>query len=110
MICLKAGIAVALAESCISGNLGAQVALDTSLRSDVALFSESQSRVILSVAPEQVDALQSKLTEAGVPNVVLGTVGGETLSIKVNGQSKVDAPVSELKQVWKDAIPCYMEK
>ena len=40
----EGGLAVALAESCISGNVGAQVNVETALRADHALFSESQSR------------------------------------------------------------------
>ena len=44
----EGGLAVALAESCISGGIGAEVNFNTELRSDIALFSESQSRILLS--------------------------------------------------------------
>lgn len=47
----EGGLAVALAESCISGGIGANVELSANaLRSDVALFSESQSRIVLTAA------------------------------------------------------------
>lgn len=106
----EGGIAVALAESCMSGGLGADVSIQTELRADVALFSESQSRVLLSVSPEQSDVLQSKLAEAGVPYAVLGTVQGDMLRIKMNGEVRVEASVKELEHAWKDAIPCHMQK
>lgn len=102
------GFAVALAECCISGGVGAEVEITTDLRHDFALFSESQSRVLLSAAADKADALEKAIREAGVPVARIGTVGGEVLSLKVNGQQAVNAPVARLEQVWKDAIPCLM--
>lgn len=104
----EGGLAVALAESCISGCLGAKVEFATELRSDVALFSESQSRVLLSAAPDKADALKQLIEAAGVPVQVLGTVGGDTLQIAVKGNSVIHASVTQLEKVWKDAIPCLM--
>lgn len=106
----EGGLAVALAESCISGGLGAQVNVQTSLRADHALFSESQSRVLLSVSPDQWSALEALLREHAVPAVVLGTVVGEKqLSVQVNGTSVIQTAVEALEKVWKDAIPCLMK-
>ncbi|WP_426449810.1 phosphoribosylformylglycinamidine synthase subunit PurL [Paenibacillus sp. S-38] len=102
------GLAVALAESCISGRLGANVNLTTDLRADIALFSESQSRLLLSAAPEKASELEAVLKAAGVPVQVIGKVEGSSLQVQVNGSAAVDAAVSELHQVWKDAIPCLM--
>ncbi|CAG7645869.1 phosphoribosylformylglycinamidine synthase subunit PurL [Paenibacillus allorhizosphaerae] len=106
----EGGLAVALAESCMSGRLGAKVDFAASgLRNDVALFSESQSRILLSASPDKADALKQYVSAQGVPVQVLGTVGGETLNISVNGQSAIDASVAQLEKVWKDAIPCLMQ-
>lgn len=56
----EGGLAVALAESCISGGIGANVELSANgLRSDVALFSESQSRIVLTAAPERAEELKA---------------------------------------------------
>ncbi|MCZ8516168.1 phosphoribosylformylglycinamidine synthase subunit PurL [Paenibacillus filicis] len=104
----EGGLAVALAESCISGRVGASVNFASDLRSDVALFSESQSRILLSAAPDKADALKRLAESAGVPVQVLGTVGGEDLKVSVKGSLVVDASVSQLEKVWKDAIPCLM--
>lgn len=104
----EGGLAAALAESCISGNIGASVEWTTDLRNDVALFSESQSRIVLSVSPDHKNALENLLQEAGVPFTALGVVGGNKLSININGASALEESVEALKSVWEDAIPCLM--
>lgn len=105
----EGGLAVALAESCISGSIGAQVSLSTQLRSDVALFSESQSRILLSASREQADKLEAYLSERGVPVTRIGSVGGESLAVTINDAQAVNEPVEGLRQVWEDAIPCLMK-
>lgn len=105
----EGGIAVAIAESCISGGIGASVALNSELRADHLLFSESQSRVLLSAKPDQAEALQAWLSEQGVTHAVIGEVQGSSLSITINGKSGINAPVKQLEKVWKDAIPCLMK-
>lgn len=104
----EGGLAAALAESCISGNVGASVQWSTDLRNDVALFSESQSRIVLSVSPDHKNALEKLLQEADVPFTELGVVGGNKLSININGASALEESVEALKSVWEDAIPCLM--
>jgi len=104
----EGGLAVALAECCISGGIGADVSIATELRHDIALFSESQSRVLLSAKPEKADELEQAIRASGVPVARIGTVGGGSLSLKVNGRRAVDVPVARLAQVWKEAIPCLM--
>ncbi|WP_308637830.1 phosphoribosylformylglycinamidine synthase subunit PurL [Paenibacillus silvisoli] len=105
----EGGLAVALAESAISGKLGAEVNVATDLRPDAALFSESQSRILLSAKPEHADALQKLLTEQGVPNAAIGVVRSSGLVVNVNGKPGINAPVDQLEKVWKDAIPCLMK-
>ncbi|WP_422659769.1 phosphoribosylformylglycinamidine synthase subunit PurL [Paenibacillus sp. EC2-1] len=104
----EGGLAAALAESCISGSVGAEVNLSTELRNDIVLFSESQSRIILSVSPDKQADLEQLLKEANVPFATIGHVGGDQLSININGTSAVKEPVEALKSVWEDAIPCRM--
>jgi len=105
----EGGLAVALAESCISGGLGAQVDFDTTLRSDVALFSETQSRILLSASPDQADQLQEFIASRGVPVQRIGQVGGRDLVVRVGGASALNRPVEGLKRVWEDTIPCLMK-
>ncbi len=105
----EGGLAVALAESCISGRVGAKVAFASELRTDIALFSESQSRILLSAAPEKADALKHWIAAQGVPYQEIGTVAGDQLHIEVNSQQVFQSPVKGLEKVWKDAIPCLMQ-
>lgn len=105
----EGGLATALAESCISGNIGASVDFAAELRTDFALFSESQSRILLTAKPEQAEALSAYVRERGVPVQQIGTVQGSELQIQVNGKQAIAAPVAQLAKVWKDAIPCLMK-
>lgn len=105
----EGGLAVALAESCISGGVGARIDLDSGLRADLALFSESQSRIVLSTAPAQAEQLLDHLASRGVPVQRIGVVEGNALKVSVNGASAIDRPVKELARVWEAAIPCRMQ-
>ncbi|CAJ1316700.1 phosphoribosylformylglycinamidine synthase subunit PurL [Paenibacillus nuruki] len=105
----EGGLSVALAESCISGKLGASVALNSdNLRHDLLLFSESQSRILLSATPAQADALESHIQSQGVPVRRIGQVQGTELQIQVDGKQVLAEQVNDLRQVWEDAIPCLM--
>jgi phosphoribosylformylglycinamidine synthase len=66
--CAEGGIAVALAESCIAGELGAEINLGLTSESlerrwDEILFGESASRIVVSVAPEQQANWEAYLQE-----------------------------------------------
>jgi phosphoribosylformylglycinamidine synthase subunit PurL len=102
------GLAAALAESSISGRVGAEVNVATELRADHALFSESQSRILLTAKQDNAQALVDRLSAAGIPVQQIGTVKGSTLNIRINGKPVLDTPVAKLEKVWKDAIPCLM--
>jgi len=105
----EGGVAAALAESCISGRIGANVSVETELRADHFLFSESQSRILLSATAEKAQALLAHIAQYGVKAAVIGTVGGEDLVINVNQKAAINTPVTKLEGVWKDAIPCLMK-
>jgi len=104
----EGGLGVALAESCFGEGFGAQVALESALRPDVLLFSESQSRILLSASQDQVAALLALAAQHGVPAEQIGTTGGDRLVISVNGTEAMNASIQEVKAAWKDAIPCLI--
>lgn len=105
----EGGLAVALAESCISGGKGASVRMTTELRNDHALFSESQSRILLTATKDNADALVDLMKKMQVPVQVIGQVTGSNLTVELNGTSAVNESVAVLKQVWEDVIPCLMK-
>jgi phosphoribosylformylglycinamidine synthase len=100
----EGGLAVALAESLFNGNgLGAEVKIAGNPVS--ALFSETQSRFLLSVKKEHQVEFES-LVEAQL-------IGEVNLSgtVKVNSDSEtvLESTVEELKAAWKGAIPCLLK-
>lgn len=111
--CSDGGLAVALAECCVSGPSGARGAvvklrLD-SLRRDALLFGESQSRIILSTRPKVAASLLSRATEAGIPAAHIGTVGGGRLVIEVEqGRHSdgccIDLPIDQVSDRWAHAL------
>jgi len=56
------------------------VDLTTSQRPDIALFSESQGRAVVSISSNNLDAVLTAAEKYGVPATVLGTVGGRACS------------------------------
>ena len=86
-----------------------QLSLD-GLRRDALLFGESQSRVVLSVRPNQVERVLGLARDAGVPVARIGTVGGTRLVMQVEGDKSVagctvDVALATLFERWALAIP-----
>jgi phosphoribosylformylglycinamidine synthase len=98
--CSEGGVAVSLAECAIAGALGASVALDDDLAPVSSLFSETQGRVVLTVAEDFADALTGLLVERLVPFSVIGDVGGDRLVI----EDKVDVPLEALRGAWAPTL------
>ncbi len=111
--CSEGGLAVCVAESCITQQIaretprliGATVDLSafTETRLDALLFGETQSRVIITCKPLDATKVIERAKLMGVPAARIGTVGGEVLSVKTAG-SEFTAPVSELHDAWWNAI------
>jgi phosphoribosylformylglycinamidine synthase subunit PurL len=121
--CSEGGLAVALAECCFNPEKLFGVEIDCSRRpvgdaehasqahqrdashSEAAtvLFNESQSRIVISVAPENLQKTTSILRERQVPFRQLGRVGGDQLCIRV-GDEKFSWPIASLHDNWWNAI------
>ena len=110
--CSDGGLAVALAESAMSGPdrpLGAVVTLVLGrLRKDAVLFGESQSRVVLSAKPVHRQAILDRARRAGVPAAVIGAVTGDRLVISLEGErpaaTVINVPVAVLFDRWAYSI------
>ena len=68
------GLFIALAESAMMGNKGFAIGIDTRHRTDSFLFGESQSRVVISISPEQQQHVRGYLEDSVLPFRHLGTV------------------------------------
>jgi len=102
--CSEGGLAVALAECCISNpkqKIGATVNLAANkIRMDALLFGESQSRIILSAREKHVKKIMQIAKKNKTPLAVIGMVGGSKLIIN----SLIDASVNELDGFYSSAI------
>lgn len=105
--CAEGGLAVALAECCVAGGLGARVALSVGQteRADAALFGEGVGRILVSLPATHLPALLGVANRLAVPAQVLGTVGGERLVIGADGDPVhgpwIDAAVGDLAHAWQ---------
>ena len=115
--CSEGGLAVALAECCFNPDnlLGADVDFencggsvagcvgDTPASTEEALFNESQSRIVISVARENLEKTMSFLRNCGVPFERLGEVDGDELRIRASNET-FRWPISNLYDDWFNAI------
>jgi len=128
--CSEGGLAVALAESCISQLIaretpkliGAQIDLTSltpslspsdgervakpgegKIRLDALLFGETQSRVVLSCQALDAIKVVERAKLMGVPAVQIGKVGGDQLTVKTAG-GEFSAPLTELHDAWWNSI------
>jgi len=106
--CAEGGLVVALAEMAIAGGTGFSIRLPTGgdmpLAPAAACFSESTSRVVVAVVPDQVEAVMRRAADAGVAVAELGVVGGDRLV----AAGALDVGLSEAISAWRDAIPAAL--
>ncbi len=105
--CSEGGLAVALAEACFNpaGSLGATIDLSAAGAQPLAqiLFNETQSRIVISTVPENVDAVLELCQSRGLPAQRLGEIGGSELAIRAAGET-LRWPVGEIHDDWRNAI------
>ncbi|MDL4842018.1 phosphoribosylformylglycinamidine synthase subunit PurL [Aquibacillus rhizosphaerae] len=100
----EGGLAVALAESLFSNQLGCEVEVNGDVTSD--LFSETQSRFLVSVKEENQTAFEALLEDAKSIGYV--TDSGK-LSVSQSSKTIIEEPAESLKALWKGAIPCLLK-
>ncbi len=116
--CSEGGLAVAVAECCISqcvarGTprlIGAELnlTLPPGVRLDALLFGETQSRVVISVADHDAVKVVERARLMGVPAARIGTVGGAPLSVAV-GEARLTWSLQELHDLWWSSIDRLMQ-
>jgi phosphoribosylformylglycinamidine synthase II len=98
--CSDGGLAVALAECCLAGDVGFRGGWRIQGRIDAALFGELQSRVIVSVAPTRARELGERAAQEGIGLGKLGVVGGKRLII----EGVVDVPLEQMAMMWHNGL------
>jgi phosphoribosylformylglycinamidine synthase len=116
--CSEGGLAVTLAESCISRLvaretprlIGAIIDLsavaagsNAAPRLDALLFGETQSRVVVSCRAIEAAKVVERAKLMGVPAAIIGKVGGDRLTIKTTA-GEFSSPLTELHDAWWNSI------
>ncbi|HEY8134741.1 MAG TPA: phosphoribosylformylglycinamidine synthase subunit PurL, partial [Candidatus Limnocylindrales bacterium] len=116
------GLAVAIAEAAIWGDLGADLQVAVALAPAVVLFGESPSRAVVTIKPERWSALVKVASGLRVACRKLGSVGGSRLRIRLVGvgatgaaeergagvADELDVALTDLRRAWDQALPRVM--
>lgn len=104
--CSDGGLFTTLAESAMAGNIGFDIDTDSSIRKDAFLFGEGQSRIIVTVKPENEDAFTDLILNSSAEFSFLGVVDGNEMII----DGEVFGSVKELKEKYDNAISKIVEE
>src|SRR5660397_469 len=100
--CSDGGLGVCLAECCLAAGIGARVdlhglpGLDLT-RSDITLFGETPTRVVVSVDSGVAKGFRGLCAGAELPCRDIGRVSGDALAIRV-GAEEIDIPLPALRE------------
>ena len=97
----EGGLAAALPELVFGTGFGMDVTIDTDLVT--ALFSESQSRFLVTVDKAHAESFASMTN-----GTAIGTVTEASTLVVRASDRLIEMDVKELERVWEGAIPCYM--
>jgi phosphoribosylformylglycinamidine synthase len=119
--CSDGGLAVALAECCICGTeasgagatlRGALIDLPAGVREDALLFSESASRVLLTIREKDLPVFELIARDVRVPARAIGRVAGAgdaaALDIRSGGSQLIHRRVDALHRMWHSVFPNLM--
>ncbi len=104
------GLAVAAAESAFAGGLGMKIDLravplaEKMEREDLVLFSESNGRILVTVAPELQEEFEAVMEEAECAKIGEVLSAGSFKVIGFSGKAIVTLSVDEMKRAWKNTM------
>ena len=108
--CSEGGLAVALAEMCFAGGIGAEAKLENApyngsseANHEVLLFSESQSRFIAEVKNGNENEFEAAMKKHGCAYGRIGKTKGTRLAISRN-RKLIDEDIAELKLAWQKTL------
>jgi len=111
--CSEGGLAVALAESSVSGTrtgaaVGCDVTVERGRRLDETLFGEGPSRVVVSVEAARQREFEALMAESAIPWRWIGTTGGERLTVRAAGRVVADVAVDRIEHAWRSGFERHM--
>ena len=108
--CSEGGLVVAVAESCFSSPkeaLGATLELESTLRGDTLMFSESQSRIVISFPEELKNQIEDLALSYSIDFSLIGKTGGSKFTVNINSQEYIKQDIKTIKEIWKTSLGCY---
>ncbi len=104
----EGGLAVAVAESSIGGDIGVEIDIDgvADLREDFVLFSESNTRWIIETGEK--DKVEEILSARNVPFRLIGKTGGREIRFLKDGEKLLSVDVDTARKIWRDGILRFM--
>ncbi|MFD1148217.1 phosphoribosylformylglycinamidine synthase subunit PurL [Saccharothrix hoggarensis] len=99
------GLAQALVETCLIGEVGARVFLDGDLFTE--LFSESTARVLVAVPRTEELRFTDMCTARGLPWRKVGVVDPESDALEI--QELGSLPLAELREAWEGTLPALFD-
>ncbi len=107
--CSDGGLGVALAETAFAGGLGMEIDLARVPRreidrDDFLLFSESQSRFVVTVAPDRAAAFEQTMAATGWARIGRVVAEPRFSCTGLSGEKVLDQPIAELKSAWQQTL------
>jgi phosphoribosylformylglycinamidine synthase len=113
----RGGLGVALAKTAMAGNLGMDVRLDKAIgcysREDYALFSESQGRIVLTVAPQYKERFEAVMKGTPLAEIGALTINNNSIlesAFMIRGQDGreiINTTVGSLLKSYKSTFEGY---
>lgn len=100
----EGGIGVCISEMCIGGNVGVEIDLSEigDIRSDLKIFSESNTRWIVEVKNEKENEFEKIMQN--LKKYRIGKVTGNSLKIKDKNKTLINLNVIEIKNAWNETF------
>ncbi|MDT7628934.1 MAG: phosphoribosylformylglycinamidine synthase subunit PurL [Pseudonocardiales bacterium] len=99
----EGGLAQALVEASLIGELGAEITLPADVDPFVALFSESTARVLVTVSPSRVSEFITRCENASIPVTELGSVAPAETGLALTSLGTL--ALGDLRLAWEGTLP-----
>ena len=100
------GLFVTVLECAMAGNLGFTISIPAGERKEIFLFSESQSRAVITVSLENIKNFEDVVGKQGFPFLRLGSVQGSALEI----DGLPYGELSEWTEIYQNALTRILEQ
>jgi phosphoribosylformylglycinamidine synthase len=104
----EGGLALALAESCLHGDMGARISLPSGADAFVTLFSESTARAVVTVARGEEERFAALCAERGLSCRRIGTVDLLQPELEIEGLLRLS--LREMRAAWAETLPSRFER